>query len=148
MHPLVALAPALFVSLPCCPLPHPLTAGSICQAPLNKTSSQHRVSAFPHFSALQPILPFKPYCGRFPLPLSQSTTVPWAVTRVFACWQHILSSALACLWGSCLFPSLPKGIHGCRHRSLIPTVPDRPVWLPRRDVSLSSAPGEHCSLLL
>lgn len=33
----------------------------------------------------------------------------------FASWQHILSSALAHLWGSSLFPSLPKGIHSRSH---------------------------------
>lgn len=125
-------------------LPHPLTARKTCHAPLIQISSQHWVLILAHFSVLQPILPFKPFHGRFPLPLSQSTTIPWTVTRVFVFWQDILSSALAHLRG--LFLSLPTGIHGCSHQSLIPAMPDRPTQPCRRwgELPVGSI-GHYCS---
>lgn len=89
MHPLVALAPTLFMSPFSCPFCCPLTGRSTCQTPPRQTSSQYQVPALPHFCTFQLILPFEPSYSRFPLPLSQSITVPWAVTGGF-CMLRVL----------------------------------------------------------
>lgn len=101
---------------------------------LSQSSSQHWISSRPHLSALPsvysafPVLPWQISFAFLP-----EHYHPLGCDGVFTWWQHILSSALPHLWGSCLFPSLPKGSHGCRHGSLICTAPDRPVQPPRWD---------------
>lgn len=81
IHLLLDLVSALFVSLCSCSL--------ILWQPgrlvmfLWSRFLHSRVLVPAHFSVLQPILPFNPSHGRFPLPLYQSTTIPWTVTRVF-----------------------------------------------------------------
>lgn len=128
-------------------LSHPLTARK--KLVMFLWSRFLHSTGFCFLPTAQSILPFKTSHSRFPLPFwSQSTTMPCTVTGVFLFCQDILRSALAHLRGSCLLLSIPIGIHGCSHQSLIPAMPNCSMQPPRREVSSSSTSGEHCSLPL
>lgn len=143
---------------PSCPCPHTPCEPSLLPSllssdswehllALSQPSSQHWISSLPLLSALQSILPFQPFHGKFPLPFSQSTTIPWAVT--------------GCLHGGSTFWALL--CHICGVHAFSPLSPRASMAADTDPLSVlhqtglcshpdgmisSSASGEHCSLLL
>lgn len=97
--------------------------------------------------------PFSSFCLLSP-PIADFPCLSHRASLFLGLWQGVFACSEFYSWhtgrrmGLPPFSSLPKVVYGCSHPFLIPAVPDRSVWLPRQDMSLSSASGEHCSLLL